>query len=93
MIFFTMNAFFMSFNTFFFSNIQPTSVAIYYTAYSGWRSLATQTGTELKTLLLLLLLLLVTTFVQGIYNYIPETNHISRVYSVAAILSLGLLDP
>jgi hypothetical protein len=25
---------------------------------------------------------------QGIYNYIPETNHISRVYSVAAILRL-----
>jgi len=24
--------------------------------------------------------------VQGIYNYIPETNHVSRVYSVAAIL-------
>jgi hypothetical protein len=23
---------------------------------------------------------------QGIYNYMPETNHVSRVYSVAAIL-------
>jgi hypothetical protein len=22
---------------------------------------------------------------QGIYNYIPETNHVSRVYSVAAV--------
>jgi len=25
---------------------------------------------------------------QGIYNYIPETNHVSRVYSVAAVLYL-----
>jgi hypothetical protein len=24
----------------------------------------------------------------GIYNYVPETNHVSRVYSVAAILYL-----
>jgi len=27
-----------------------------------------------------------TTFMQGIYNYIPETSHISRVYNVAAVL-------
>jgi hypothetical protein len=25
---------------------------------------------------------------QGTYNYIPETNHASRVYSVAAVLYL-----
>ena len=25
---------------------------------------------------------------QGIYNYIPETNHFSRVYSIAAVLYL-----
>jgi len=24
----------------------------------------------------------------GIYNYIPETNHVSRVYNVAALLCL-----
>jgi len=32
-----------------------------------------------------LILLLGTTFMQGIYNYIPETNHASRIYSFAAI--------
>jgi hypothetical protein len=32
--------------------------------------------------------LLLTTFVQGIYNYMPETNHACRVYSVAAVLYL-----
>jgi hypothetical protein len=25
---------------------------------------------------------------QDIYNYVPETNHFSRVYSVAAVLCL-----
>jgi hypothetical protein len=38
------------------------------------------------TLLLLLLLLLLITFMQGTYDYIPETNHVSRAYSVSAIL-------
>jgi hypothetical protein len=25
---------------------------------------------------------------QGMYNYIPETNHVSRVYSIATVLYL-----
>jgi hypothetical protein len=37
---------------------------------------------------ILLLLLFVTTVMQGIYNYIPETTHVSRVYSVATVLYL-----
>ena len=28
---------------------------------------------------------------QGIYNYAPETNHVSRVYSVAAVLYLQIV--
>jgi hypothetical protein len=28
------------------------------------------------------------TFTQGIYNYIPETIHVSKVHSVAAVLYL-----
>ena len=36
--------------------------------------------------ILLLLLLLLTSFMQGIYYYIPETNHVPREYSFAAIL-------
>ena len=31
------------------------------------------------------------TFMQCIYNYIPETNHVSRVYSVVAILYLQFI--
>jgi hypothetical protein len=41
---------------------------------------------DLLLLLLLLLLLFVIFFMQGIYTYIPETNHVPRDYSVAAIL-------
>jgi hypothetical protein len=39
-------------------------------------------------LLLLLLLLLLIIFMQGVYNYIPETKHVSRVYNLAHILCL-----
>jgi len=28
---------------------------------------------------------------QGIYNYIPQTNHVSRVYSVAPVLYLQFM--
>ena len=41
---------------------------------------------HLLLLLLLLLLLFVLPFVQDIYNFIPETSHVSGVYSVAAAL-------
>ena len=34
------------------------------------------------------MIMLVITFLQGIYNYIPETNHVSSVYSDAAVLYL-----
>jgi hypothetical protein len=37
-------------------------------------------------LLLLLLLLFVMTFIQGVYNYKPETIHVYRLYNAAAIL-------
>jgi hypothetical protein len=32
-------------------------------------------------------------FVQGIYTYIPETNHVPKQYNVAAILSLLCMVP
>jgi hypothetical protein len=30
-------------------------------------------------------IIIIISFMQGIHTYIPETNHVSRVYSVAAI--------
>jgi hypothetical protein len=37
-----------------------------------------------------IIIILAITFMQGILNYIPETNHVSRVssYSVAALVHL-----
>ena len=32
------------------------------------------------------MIILVINFMQGIYIYIPETHHVSRVYSVAVVL-------
>jgi hypothetical protein len=39
-------------------------------------------------IMIIIIIILVITFMQGIYNYIPETNHVSRVYSVAFVLYL-----
>ena len=39
-------------------------------------------------IIIIIIIILVMTFMQGTYNYIPETNRISRVYSVAAVLYL-----
>jgi len=39
-------------------------------------------------IIIIITIIYVITFMQGIYNYIRETNHVSRVYSVAAVLYL-----
>jgi hypothetical protein len=39
-------------------------------------------------IIIIIIIIPVIAFMQGIYNYIPETNHVSRVYSVAAVLYL-----
>ena len=35
-----------------------------------------------------IVIILVITFMKNIYSYVPETNHVSRVYSFAALLYL-----
>jgi hypothetical protein len=39
-------------------------------------------------IIIIIIMLYYITFMLGIYNCIPETNHVSRVYSVAAVLYL-----
>jgi hypothetical protein len=39
-------------------------------------------------IIIIIIIILVITFMHGIYNYVPETNHVFRVYSVAAVLYL-----
>jgi hypothetical protein len=42
---------------------------------------------------LLMFLLFIITIMQGIYNYIPKTNHVPREYNVTAILWLQFWEP
>jgi hypothetical protein len=42
----------------------------------------------INVIIIIIIIILVITFMQGIYNYTPETNHVSTVYSVAAVLYL-----
>jgi len=39
-------------------------------------------------IIIIIIIILVITFMLGIYKYIRETNHVSRVQSVAAVLYL-----
>ena len=41
-------------------------------------------------IIIIIIIIIVFAFTQCIYNYIPETNYISSVYSVAAVLYLQL---
>jgi len=52
----------------------------------GWDSNAKPYGHYL--LLLIIIIIIIITYMKCIYNYIPETNHVSRVYSVATVLYL-----
>ena len=38
--------------------------------------------------IIIIIIILVIAFMQGIYNYTPETNHVSRLRNIAAVLYL-----
>ena len=59
--------------------------------YTDHKRASTTTSFEIITsrlFWLLLLTFLSITCMQGIYNYIPETNHVSSEHSIAAVLYL-----
>ena len=39
-------------------------------------------------IIIIIIITIIISFMQGIYTYIPEINHVPRKYSVAAILLL-----
>jgi hypothetical protein len=39
-------------------------------------------------IIIIIIIIIIIFFMQGIYPYIPETNHVSKEHSVAAILQL-----
>ena len=43
---------------------------------------------KFRICIIIIIIILVFSFMQDIYNYTPETNHVSRVYCVAAVLYL-----
>jgi hypothetical protein len=42
--------------------------------------------------LFIIIFILVITFMHGIHNYTPETNHVPTVYSAAAVLYLQFVE-
>ena len=42
-------------------------------------------------IIIIIIIILVITYMQGINNYIPETNRVSTVYSVAAVLYIQFM--
>jgi hypothetical protein len=44
-------------------------------------------------IIIIIIIIITTSFMQGIYTYIPETNNAPREYNVAAILSLLFMMP
>jgi len=42
-------------------------------------------------IIIIIIIILTFNFRQGIYNYIPETMHVSKVHTVAAVLYLQIL--
>jgi len=43
--------------------------------------------------IIIIIIIIIISFMQGIYTYIPETNHVRREYSVSAILSILFMVP
>jgi hypothetical protein len=43
--------------------------------------------------IIIIIIIITISFIQGIYTYIPKTNHVSKEYNVAAILSLLFMAP
>ena len=41
---------------------------------------------RVKSQLIIIIIIIIITFIQDIYNYIPETNHISGIYNFASVL-------
>jgi len=58
-------------------------ICIYCCSCSVFKACAT-----CNVIIIIIIIIITTTFMHGIYNYIPETNHVYTVYSVTAVLYL-----
>jgi len=48
---------------------------------------------KIVVVVVVVVIIIIISFMQGIYAYIPETNHVPREYSVSPILSLLFMVP
>jgi hypothetical protein len=65
------------------SNYTQTRSGFVFRAHSEvWR---------LRITMIIIIIIIIISFMQGIRTYIPQTNYVSRVYSVAAILRVLLM--
>ena len=64
------------------------------TTEMGVPNLPGSPGTSrLVVIIIIIIIMIIISFMQGIYAYIPETNHVPREYSVSPILSLVFMVP
>ena len=56
------------------------------------------TGTHLSqivvvviVIIIIIIIIIIISFMQGIYTYIPETNHVPREYSISAIIIIIII--
>jgi hypothetical protein len=62
----------------------PLAVAVNTTA-ECLRTHCNILGDNTHAIIIIIFIIVFITFKQGIYNYIRETNHVSKIYSVAAV--------
>ena len=43
------------------------------------------------TIIIIIIIIIIIAFIEGIYNSIPETNHVSTVYNITDILRLQIV--
>jgi hypothetical protein len=48
-------------------------------------------GFQSYIFIIIIIIIIIITFNLNIYNYVPETNHVLRVYNVAAVLYLQFM--
>ena len=55
------------------------STAVHYPRFTKWYFII---------IIITIIIIIIIALMQGIYNYVPEANHVSRVYNAAALLWL-----
>jgi hypothetical protein len=69
-------------------------VLFFYQYWTGWYNVGLlnfQIADIIIIIIMIIIVIIIIPFMQSIHTYVPETNHVSRVYSVAAIPRILLM--